>query len=71
MRVAGKAFFLLALGLAACGQGGPEGAANNAAITEIEALPPDESVETPTDELVNGAAEPINDNATQPPERSD
>ena len=52
---------LLALSwtLAACNNGAQQQAeANNAAVTEIESLPPDESVDTPTDELANGAAEP-------------
>ena len=33
---------------------------HNAATTDIESLPPDESVATPTDELVNGEVEPSN-----------
>ena len=33
---------------------------HNAATTDIESLPPDESVATPTDELVNGQDEPSN-----------
>ena len=50
----------LAVALAACGQG-PDGAAsNNAAATDVEALPPDESAATPTGELANGATEPAN-----------
>lgn len=49
------------LALAACNGDSPQQAeTNNAAVTEIEALPPDESVETPTDELANGAVEPTN-----------
>ena len=51
----------LTLALAACNNESAEQAqTNNAAATEIESLPPDESVETPTDELANGAAEPTN-----------
>ena len=49
----------LALALAACSDDAPQQSeVNNAATTDIEALPPDESVATPTDELANGAAEP-------------
>ena len=48
-----------AVAAAACGRG-PEQANNVAtnAPTDIETLPPDESVATPTDELENGAADP-------------
>jgi hypothetical protein len=38
---------------------------HNAATTDIESLPPDESVATPTDELVNGDGEPAN--SAEPP----
>ena len=43
--------------------------ANNlaAAPAEVDVLPPDESVVTPTNELENGAAEPVNDAATTIP----
>lgn len=47
----------LGIAVAACGQG-EQDTANNAAVTEIEALPPDESVAAPTDEPANGSAEP-------------
>lgn len=64
MSAAAKILALLWLGLAvaACGEG-EQDTANNAAVTEIEALPPDESVGTPTDELANDSAEP---NANEP-----
>src|SRR5215218_6684586 len=43
--------------------------ANNlaAAPTDVDVLPPDESVVTPTNELENGAAEPVNDAASTIP----
>src|SRR5215218_8148614 len=43
--------------------------ANNlaAAPTDVDVLPPDESVATPTNELENGAAEPVNDAASAIP----
>ena len=53
--------FLLAL--AACNDAPQQTATNNAAVTEIESLPPDESVATPSHELANGAAEPTNGGA--------
>ena len=64
MRAAASALALL-LALGACGEAADEAATNNTAITEVEALPPDESVDTPTDELANGAAEPADTNAAQ------
>src|SRR5688572_30753552 len=42
--------------------------ANNlAAPTDVDVLPQDESVVTPTNELENGAAEPVNDAASTIP----
>src|SRR5215210_8614734 len=43
--------------------------ANNlaAAPADVDVLPPDESVVTPTNELENGAAEPVNDAASAIP----
>ena len=63
MRAAASSLALMLLALAACGQDAPrEAQADNRAATEIESLPPDESVATPTEELANGAAEPaVND----------
>jgi hypothetical protein len=61
MRAAASSLALL-LALAACNDA-PQAETDNAAITDIEALPPDESVATPTDELANGAAEPTNNGA--------
>jgi hypothetical protein len=60
--------FLLApmLALAACNDAPQQAATNNAAVTDIEALPPDESVATPSDELVNGAVEPTNTGVAEP-----
>ena len=61
MRAAASSLALLLapiLALAACNDAPQQAETNNAAVTEIEALPPDESVDTPTDELANGAAEP-------------
>ncbi len=63
MRVAASLLPLIVatmLTLAACNESPQQAEVNNSAVTEIEALPPDESVETPTDELANGAAEPTN-----------
>jgi len=60
MRNVTKAPLLLValLALAACSERSSENVAidiNNAAPSEIEALPPDESSETPSSELSNGA----------------
>jgi hypothetical protein len=62
MRAAASSLALL-LALAACNDAPQRAETDNAAITDIEALPPDESVATPTDELANGAAEPTNNGA--------
>lgn len=53
MRAALSLAFVL---LAACGQqpDGDAAIANNAAVTEVETLPPDESVATPTNQLISG-----------------
>lgn len=61
-----------AAALAACGGPSSNEAASNetaaSAPTEIETLPPDESVATPTDDLANGAVEPpIDNSAVAPP----
>ena len=58
MSAAAKSIVLLALALSACSEAPKDAETNNAAVTDIEALPPDESVATPTEELANGAAEP-------------
>src|SRR5918996_4286908 len=53
---------LIALGLVACADRDPvaDGANNIAAAPmDVDVLPPDESVVTPTNELENGAAEPV------------
>lgn len=67
MRAADRPLALLVLGLAlaACDRAPSDASTNNAAVMEIEALPPDESVATPTNELVNGADEPSNTDAAQ------
>ena len=62
MRAAASSLALL-LALAACNDAPQQAETDNAAITDIEALPPDESVATPSDELANGAAEPTNNGA--------
>ena len=70
MRAAASSLVLL-LALAGCNDAPQQAETDNAAVTEIEALPPDESVETPTDELANGAAEPTdgaNETANTPAE---
>jgi len=48
------------LALAACNDSPKQAEANNSAVTEVDALPADESAATPTDELQKGAAEPTN-----------
>ena len=58
MFAAARSIVLLALALAACGEAPKDSETNNAAVTDVEALPPDESAATPTDELANGDAEP-------------
>jgi starvation-inducible outer membrane lipoprotein len=58
MSAAARSIVLLALALSACSEAPKDAETNNAAVTEIEALPADESATTPTDELANGAAEP-------------
>ena len=58
MSAAARSIALLALALSACSEAPKDAATNNAAVTDVEALPPDESAATPTDELANGAAEP-------------
>lgn len=47
--------YALAALLASCGQ--PEAEQNNLAAADIDVLPPDESVATPSDDLANGAVE--------------
>ena len=53
----------LIMALAACNDSPQQAEVDNSAVTEIESLPPDESVDTLTDELANGAAEPTADAA--------
>ena len=69
MSPAARAWSLLWLGLtlAGCNEVFQEKADgnNNAAATDIEALPADESAATPSDELANGATEPENAGAPQ------
>jgi hypothetical protein len=64
MRAAASSLALL-LAVSACNDSPQQAEANNSAVTEIEALPPDESVETPADELADGATEPA-ENAAEP-----
>ena len=59
MSAAARSILLLSFALAACSEAPKEAETNNAAVTDIEALPPNESVATPSDELANGAAEPV------------
>ncbi len=63
MSAAAKPLILVTLALAACSEAARDGQASNAAATDIEALPPDESSVTPAEELANGAAEPSNGNS--------
>ena len=58
MSAAARSIVVLAFALSACSESPRDAETNNAAVTDIEALPPDESAATPTDELTNGAAEP-------------
>jgi hypothetical protein len=56
---------LAGLSLAACSKPGPVADGANSAAAEIDVLPPDESVATPTNELESGDDEPSN--ASDPP----
>ena len=58
MSAAARPILLLALALTACSDAPKDADTNNAAVTDVEALPADESAATPTDELANGAADP-------------
>ena len=58
MRAAARSLALLALAAAACGETARDDPANNAAVADVEALPPDESVATTSEELANGVDEP-------------
>jgi len=64
---AARLLALIAFGLAAsgCGERPAAEPADNSAVTDVEALPPDESAATPTDELRNGAAEPTDNGPPQ------
>ena len=64
MRAAASALAMLAA-LAGCNDAPRQAETNNTAVTDVEALPPDESVETSSDELANGATEPVNGEAAQ------
>ncbi len=64
MRAAASSLALM-LALAACRDAPEQAQANTSAVTDIEALPPDESVATPSDELANGAVEPTNTGTPQ------
>ncbi len=65
MRAAARSMIVMGVAVAACAESARDPELNNAAVTDIEALPPDESVATSTEELANGAAEPTNGNAAQ------
>jgi len=65
MRAAASVLAALLAALAGCTDAPRQAQTNNAAITEVEALPPDESVDTPADELANGAAEPADSNIAE------
>ena len=58
MSAAARSIALLALAPSACSEAPKDSATNNAAVTDVEALPADESAATPSDELANGADEP-------------
>jgi hypothetical protein len=58
MSAAARSIVLLALALCACKQAPKDAESNKSAVTDVEAVPPDESVATPSDELANGDAEP-------------
>ena len=57
MSAAARAIVLLAPALCACKQAPKNAEPDNSAVTDVEALPPDESDATPSDELANGDAE--------------
>jgi hypothetical protein len=63
MSAAARPILFVALALTACSDAPKDAETNNAAVTDIEALPPDESAATPTDELANGATDPDVDQA--------
>ena len=63
MRAAASALALL-LALGACGDAADDAETNNAAITEVEALPPDESVDPLPEDMANDAA--ATNNASAP-----
>jgi len=67
MRAAAKPVVLLSLGLsvAACNNSPQDAPVNNATVTDVETLPPDESVETPSDEIMNGSNETTDTNASE------
>ena len=71
MRAAASLLPLL-LALSGCNDAPQQAETNNSAVTDIEALPPDESVATPTDELANGVDKPSNGdeagNSATPPQ---
>lgn len=65
-----------AAAVAACGGASSNDAEADEALSsapaDIETLPPDESVATPTDELANGAVEPpVTNSAAVPPPESE
>ena len=57
MSAAARSIVLLALALCACRQAPNDAETNNSAVSDVESLPPDESVTTPSEELANGADE--------------
>ena len=62
---AAASLMALSLTLAGCNDGPRQAETNNESVTEVEALPPDESVDIPADEPANGAAEPGDNSAAQ------
>ena len=67
MRVAGNSLALLLMGMAAaaCSDAPGDAPVNNSALVDIEALPPDESVEMPANDLADDGNQTTDSNASQ------
>ena len=67
MRVAGNTLALLLMGMAAggCSDSPRDEPVNNSAVVDIEALPPDESVQMPANDLADDGNQTTDSNASQ------
>ncbi len=67
MRVAGNSLALLVMSMAAaaCSDSPRDAPVNNSATVDIEALPPDESVEMPANDLADDGNQTTDSNASQ------